>query len=238
MIDSRIVGKFTVKLQALVFSLAILGGCTDSFFGSEPNRPVENKTPPIEAPKETKVEVVNKNVLLELAVAPAEAWWNNCVEILYKEKTIDVGCAKTKGGLRPVNLEVGKDETCVAIAVRVNTFKNVGPTCSQRFAKGLPCEGPYSNVPDMVRTSSKAGESGNFKWEQNAANGESKLRFEDQTSENLAATNADPAKAEEFGIDFNDIVLTLRPAGVQLVVMTANAGGLAANGKTSSVCGQ
>ena len=233
MFNSNHILKSPVRLLGVCVALGITGisnGCSTGFFGSKKPTPRSGVKDPNKSPNKSPNETNSpdkktpeqaKSVIFELQPAPPDSWWNNCVSVVFKGQTIEAGCSKTGGGLQPVTLEVPADATCISIAIQVKTYKNVGSTCGDRFKQGLPCEGPYAESPEMTRTSDANSDSQNFVWETNAASAESTLKFEDQPSQNVIKYQGDASKAEELGIDFNDVVLSIRPVGVQVMVKQA-----------------
>jgi hypothetical protein len=155
-------------------------------------------------------------VVLELQPAPPEAWWNSCVKVTYKGQSFDAGCSKTTG-LKSIVIPVEKGETCASLTFEITTFKNQGSACVERMRAGQTCEGPYGDTPDFTRVSSEA-DARNFQWLSEPPKPDSWLRFEDQPSENIDAVAADPSRASELGIDYNDIVLRIVPKEVAVEV--------------------
>lgn len=165
-----------------------------------------------------------KIVVLELQPAPPESWWNNCVEVIYKGQIFDGGCSKTGGGLKSLVIPVAEQDACAALAFQVKTFFNQGDTCRTREAQGLPCEGPYGSTPGIERLSTQADASPHFRWERAEGVPDSTVSFEDQPKANLDAATANPARTSELGIDFDDVVIHVKPKGVSVVVQQAQQG--------------
>jgi|GEM_PF-4010308 len=221
--------KLAFGLAFSVLVATVPSACKKGGFRGEKRaqpQPVAQKQE--KSPKETDASLAAKQVkqvVLQLLPTPPDSWWNNCVTVVYKGKTFDAGCSKTGGGLKTLSIPVAVTDSCAALSFQVKTYLNQGNECSKRLTQGLSCEGPYGSVADFDRASDSAAGAAHFRWTHTAAQAESQLAFEDQPSDNIAAASTNAARAEELGIDFNDVGIRIVPQGVNVVVQQTPAQG-------------
>jgi hypothetical protein len=229
-------------LGVILGSVAIaasLQSCSTGFAGSKKPEPRTGIQDPNKSPEETntanKREVETKSLTFELQPAPPESWWNNCVVATFNGKSVDLGCSKTDGGLKTVKMDVPKDTTCGALSFQVKTFKNVGDTCKNNLALKKPCAGPYAGQPDLIRSTLESADQTNFQWTDGKDGADASLKFEDQASKNIATYEKDKSKAAALGIDFNDVVLSVKAPGIAIKLAAPSKSGESPNTE-KSIC--
>jgi hypothetical protein len=97
-------------------------------------------------------QVVPEAIEIEVLQSSSESWWRNCLlaRTPHSEGWVQISCNKGANSNTTSAFLPGIHGTCNAVSIRMETYRNIGSECSQREQLGLPCEGPYPLVPDVV----------------------------------------------------------------------------------------
>jgi hypothetical protein len=198
-------------------------GSTD-FKGSAPGNPKDPKnldipktvSPGEEGPLQKEAPPIDPKRALNLQITglQPEAWWNNCLNIEMGDQSFAIACTKDENVTgRIVTIPIPEGVSCPSLKISVETYVNVGDTCADRFRRGLPCLGPYDSTPTFRREHHKASDRPHFiltEEDSQSAGQLVRVYFEDQPTRKLESVQAQPERASELGIDFNDAVFEIK----------------------------
>lgn len=183
--------------------------------------PDENENPQSESPPIDPKRALN----LQITGLQPEAWWNNCLKVEVGDKSFAIACTKDKNVTgRVVSIPIPEGVSCPQLKLSVETFVNEGNACAERFRDGLACLGPYGASPTYTRDHHKVADRPHFILSEEKTSGSGKLvrvYFEDQPTAKLESVQAQPERANELGIDFNDAIFEIKTLELPFEILGA-----------------
>ena len=232
---------FAVLTGVLAF---VLWACdSSSFRGSSPENPnpqvrknseqnqsppesnAQPQPPPTSGPQEAPPLDPKRSVALQVTGIQPEGWWNNCLKVELNGKSFAIACTKDANVTgRVVRIPIPDGVSCPSLKLFVETFKNLGSTCSDGARSKQPCSGPYETSPSFVRAFENSEDRLHFVvTEAKQAGGGKMIRvhYEDQPKDNIEAAKADSSQSARLGIDFNDAIFDIQTLEVPFEIQGA-----------------